>query len=214
MNLLHSVLAVFLLLTTGCAHHALRDVSPMAAVSWPADQGPHDGAQTEWWHVHAALEEPGTGEPLHVFVAFVVQRTDLDTVAGIPAWLGGNPVHAAYVKVQTRDRKWTADRVNIPDYPAARFVGDGLDLRHGGWRIAWEGQALVLRVGAGRHRLDLRLVPDGQPVLPGQDGLVEMAPGARHLWAQLDEMTVDDLVHALESLPPEAWDTLLDQAAE
>lgn len=192
MSRLMSAMAVVIaVVMTGCAHHALRDVGPLASADWAADQGPHDDAQTEWWHVHAALEEPGTGEPVHIFAAFVVQRTDLDTVAGLPAWLGGNPVHAAYVKVQTRDRKWTADRSNIPDYPMARFVGEGLDLRHGGWRIAWEGQTLVLRVGAGRHRLDLRLVPEGQPVLPGQDGLVELAPGARHLWMQHDNLRVE-----------------------
>jgi len=175
----------------GCSSHQLQDVGSLATASWEHDHGPHDNAQTEWWHVHAALEEPGTGEPVHVFAAFVVQRTDLDTVAGLPARLGGNPVHAAYVKVQTRDRKWTADRTNVPDYPMARFVGDGLDLRHGGWRVAWEGETLVLKVGAGRHRMELRLVPDGQPVLPGQDGLVELIPGSRHLWVQHDDMRVE-----------------------
>jgi len=191
MSLRTFCLALFAVLFTGCAHHQLRDVSPMAAVDWDASHGPHDDAQTEWWHVHAALEEPVTGEPVHIFAAFVVQRTDLDTVAGIPAWLGGNPVHTAYVKVQTRDRKWTADRNNIIDVPMARFVGDDLDLRHSGWRIAWEGETLVLRIGAGRHRMDLRLEPEGQPVLPGRDGLVELAPGARHLWAQHDNMKVE-----------------------
>jgi predicted secreted hydrolase len=179
------------LVLMGCASYQLQDVGSLAAADWATDHGPHDDAQTEWWHVHATLEEPGTGEPLHVFAAFVVQRTDLDTVAGLPARLGGNPVHAAYVKVQTRDRKWTADRINIPDYPMARFVGDGLDLRHGGWRVAWEGQTLVLRVGAGRHRLDLRFEPQGQPVLPGAEGLVELVPGSRHLWMQHDHMRVE-----------------------
>ena len=183
---------LFLVLLPGCArHHGLRDISPAAFVQWPQDHGPHPEAQTEWWHVHAALEEPGTGVPLHVFAAFVVQRTDLDSVAGVPAWLGPNPVHLAFVKVQTRDRKWTADRSNLPDLPAARFVGEGLDLRHGGWRVAWEGDCLVLKVGAGRHRLDLRLVPQGEPVLPGDVGLVEIPAGSRHLWAQLDGMQVE-----------------------
>jgi predicted secreted hydrolase len=175
----------------GCAHHQLRDVGTLAAADWMAEHGPHAQAQTEWWHVHAALEEPGSGEPVHVFAAFVVQRTDLDTVAGLPAWLGGNPVHAAYVKVQTRDRKWTADRSNIVDIPAARFVGEGLDLRHGGWRVAWEGQTLVLKVGAGRHRLELRMVPEGDAVLPGEDGLVELVPGSRHRWVQHDGLQVE-----------------------
>ena len=182
---------LMVLVLMGCASHQLQDVGSLATADWATDHGPHEQAQTEWWHVHATLEEPGTGEPLHVFAAFVVQRTDLDTVAGLPAWLGGNPVHAAYVKVQTADRKVTADRSNIPDYPVARFVGDGLDLRHGGWRVAWEGETLVLKVGAGKHRLDLRLVPEGQPVLPGEDGLVELVPGSRHLWVQHDNMRVE-----------------------
>jgi predicted secreted hydrolase len=175
----------------GCATHDLQDVGALGAVDWATDHRPHAEAQTEWWHVHAALEEPGTGEPLHVFAAFVVQRTDQDRVAGIPAAIGGNPVHAAYVKVQTRDKTWAADRNNIVDVPAARFVGDGLDLRHGGWRVAWEGETLVLKVGAGRHRLDLRLVPEGQPVLPGDGGLVELVPGARHNWVQHDGLRVE-----------------------
>ncbi len=38
--------------------------------------------------------------PSCIFAAFVVQRTDLDTVAGIPAWLGGNPVHTELLDTQ------------------------------------------------------------------------------------------------------------------
>jgi predicted secreted hydrolase len=181
-----ALLMMLMMVLAGCASHQLQDVGALADV----DHGPHDFAQTEWWHVHADLVEPGTGEAVHVFAAFVVQRTDLDRVVGLPAWLGGNPVHAAYVKVQTRDRKWTADRSNIPDHPMARFVGDGLDLRHSGWRVAWEGQTLVLKVGAGRHRLELRLDPVGEPVLPGDEGLVELVPGARHRWVQHSGMQV------------------------
>jgi predicted secreted hydrolase len=180
------ILSLLLVLLVGCAHHQLQDVGALADL----DHGPHEHAQTEWWHVHADLVEPGSGEPVHVFAAFVVQRTDLDRVAGLPAWLGANPVHAAYVKVQTRDRCWTADRSNIPDLPMARFVGEGLDLRHSGWRVAWEGQTLVLEVGAGRHRLELRLEPVGEPVLPGDEGLVELVPGARHRWVQHAGMQV------------------------
>jgi predicted secreted hydrolase len=182
---------ILALALAGCAMHDLRDIPPTARVDFAADQGPHERAQTEWWHVHADLVEPGTGEPLELFAAFVVQRTDLDTVAGLPAWLGANPAQTAFVKIQARDRKWTADRVNFPDLLAARFVGDGLDLRHNDWRIAWEGQSLVLRVGAGRQRLDLRLTPRSAPLLPGEGGLVEVPPGSRQLWAQVDDLAVE-----------------------
>ena len=186
-----ATLLAALLASMGCASFALRDIAPGTPVALPADHGPHDTAQTEWWHVHASLQDMETGEPLHLFAAFVVQRTDLDRVAGLPGRLGGNPVHTAYVQLVTRERRWGADRVNVPDWPAARFAGqEGLDLRHGDWRIAWEGDELLLSVNAGRHDLELQLQPTAEPVFPGEEGLVEVPAGSRHLWVQLETMQV------------------------
>jgi predicted secreted hydrolase len=173
-----------------CAHHRLAAVPEGATVALPADHGPHPEAQTEWWHVHADLSDLSTGEPVHLFAAFVVERTDLDRAAGIPVSLAVNPFQVAFVQVQTRDRTWTADRANFPDLFAARFAGDGLDLRHGRWRIAWEAGALVLEVGAGRHRMALTLVPTRPATRPGTGGRVELPPGSAHLWAQMEGMAV------------------------
>jgi len=188
--LLAPVLVTPVLMTTvACAHHPLRGLPVDAAVSMPADAAPHPGAQTELWHVHADLTDP-EGEPIHVFAGFVAQRTDLDFVGPVPVAWGVNPFHLALVRIQVGDDSWVADRSNFPDLPAARFKGDGLDLRHGDWRIAWEAGALVLEVGAGSQRLDLRLVPTRDPVTPGRDGLVELVPGSRHLWVQQEAMAV------------------------
>lgn len=174
----------------GCAHHRLAAIPEGATVRLPGDHAPHPEAQTEWWHVHADLADVATGEPVHLFAAFVVERTDRDRAAGIPVSLAVNPFHVAYVQVQTRDHTWTADRANFPDLLAARFVGDGLDLRHGRWRIAWEAGALVLEVGAGRHRMALTLVPTRPATRPGEGGRVELPPGSAHLWAQMEGMAV------------------------
>jgi predicted secreted hydrolase len=156
-------------------------------VQLPADHAPHPTAQTEWWHVHAELADQ-TGAPLYLFAAFVVQRTQLDRVLFVPASLAGRSVHAAYLKLQTEDRVLVADRVNFPDRFAARFVGEGLDVRHGRWRLAWEEEVLVLSVGLGRQHLELELRPTRPATLPGADGRVSLHHDAAHLWAQHERM--------------------------
>lgn len=179
-----------LLLSLACASR-LRLIPEGLGVDLPADDAPHRWAQTEWWHVHADLLDVATGEPLHVFVAFLVQRTDQDSVAGIPVSLAINPFHVAYVRVQAGDRAWVEDRESFPDFFAAGFLGDGAGVRHGGWELRWEHGSYALKAGAGPSRFELRFTPTGPATLPGDDGRVELRPGAGHLWAQRDQMRVE-----------------------
>ncbi len=179
-----------ILALVACAVHDLRAI-PVGATVGPHDDGPHDSAQTEWWHVHAELTDVETGEPLHLFAGFVVQRTDLDRVGFVPVPLGINPFHAAYVRLASEEEAWVADRENFPDFFAAGFLAeDELDLYHGDWRIRREGESVVLRVNAGPVKADLRLDPTRAATLPGEGGLVEMPPGSRHLWKQEEAMAV------------------------
>ena len=183
-------LALCLVLLCGCARHVLRSPLGGPPISFPADRAQHPWAQTEWWHLHASLVDAQSGEPVELFAGFIVQRTDEDRAAGVPARLFVNPLHVAYVRIQG-ERTLVADRVAFPDLFSARFVGDGLDLRHGDWRLAWDQGAWLLAVGAGRDRMDLRLEPTAPAVLPGQGGLVELEPGAgHHHWAQHEALRV------------------------
>ena len=77
-------------LLLACAVHDLRAIDLGVAVTLPDDHAPHDDAQTEWWHVHAELQDVQTGEPLHVFAGFVAERTDLDSVAFVPVPVSAN----------------------------------------------------------------------------------------------------------------------------
>lgn len=191
-----TALIAALLALPACAHFPLHATTePNIGV---ADQpGPHDDAQTEWWHVHADLHDTVTGESLHVLVIFVVQRTDLDRVVGLPLSAVVNPFHGAWVRIQDDDRSWTADRYNFPDLfaagfsepPGARF-GDTLDLHHGDWRVRWEHGVLVLEAGAGDQQVELKLVDTRAPATPGDHGLVELEPGAPHTWVQHEQMAV------------------------
>ncbi len=180
----------WLVLLLGCIQAPLR--SPLAGppISMPADQAPHPWAQTEWWHLHADLVDAESGESLEVFAGFIVQRTRRDRVVGVPVgWLVG-PLHVAWVRIRG-ERSLEADRVGFPDRFTARFVGDGLDLRHGDWSLAWDQGAWLLEVGAGRERVSLRFVPTAPAVMPGDGGLVELEPGGgHHHWAQHEALDV------------------------
>lgn len=178
-----------ILLLSACSMHDLRAVPPDAAVDPAADVGPHDDAQTEWWHVHARLRDVATGEPLDVFAGFVVERTDLDRVVVVPVPLGVNPFHAAFVRLATPDHAWTADRHSFPDFFSAGFRGDGLDVFHGDWRLREEAGAVVLAAGAGPARAELRMTRTRAPTLPGERGRVRIR-GASHLWQQDEGLAV------------------------
>jgi len=177
-------------LATGCTHHALRSPVDGPPIAFPADQAQHPWAQTEWWHLHASLVDSRSGEPVEVFAGFIVQRTERDRAVGIPAHWFVDPLHVAYVRIQG-DHTRETDRVGFPDLFTARFVGDGLDLRHGDWRLAWDQGAWVLRASAGRETMELRFEPTAPAVLPGDGGLVQLEPGGGwHHWAQHEDLRV------------------------
>jgi len=179
-------------LLLACAHAALVPVAPQARVDPLADLAPHEGAQTEWWHVHADLVDGATGEPVHVFAAFLAERTGDDHAGPLPVQPFVDPLWLAWVKVQTPTHTWVADRASFPDLFAAGAAREGLALHHGDWHLAWEHGALVLQVSAGPERLDLRLVPTRPPTLPGEGGNLVLRPGGgRSMWEQWEEMAVE-----------------------
>ncbi|MBT3218136.1 MAG: hypothetical protein HN348_03520 [Proteobacteria bacterium] len=174
--------------------HRLSAIEQGASVQ-PADHAPHSTAQTEWWHVHAELSDVATGEPLHLFGAFIVERTQLDWALFVPVAPFVNPFHSAVLKLQTKDETHVAHQVAFPDRFAARFRGDGLDLRHGSWRIAAEEGTVLYRASAGRQGVDLRLTPTRPAAHPGENGRVELRPGSAHLWEQMEQMDVQGRWH-------------------
>lgn len=177
-------------LVAGCATTGLHQVPEDARVSLPADHGPHDWAQTEWWHLHADVVDVETGEPMHLFAGFVVQRTDLDKVAGLPVAPVSNPYHLAYVQVVSADGAVSSARYGWPAIRKPRFVGDGLDLRHGGRRIAWDAGSVTLAARAGPHRVALRAETTRPATTPYDGKPIELVPGTRHLWYQDEGMHI------------------------
>lgn len=170
--------------------HRLSAIEQGASVELPIDHAPHPTAQTEWWHLHAEMADVATGEPLHLFAAFIVERTQLDRALIVPVAPFVNPFHTAMLKLQTAEDTLVAHQVAFPDRFAARFKGEGLDLRHGRWRIAAEEGTILFRGRAGGRAVDLRLTPTRPAAYPGDNGRVELRPGSAHLWTQMEQMAV------------------------
>ena len=177
-------------LIAGCATTSLHQVPKDAQVSLPQDHGPHPWAQTEWWHLHADVRDVETGEPLHLFAGFVVQRTELDRVAGLPVAPVADPYHLAYVQLVSAEGSRTSARYGWPALRKPRFVGEGLDLRHGGRRIAWDEGSVTLEARAGGQRVALRAEATRPATLPHDGRAIELVPGTRHLWYQDEGMRV------------------------
>lgn len=160
------------------------------------DEAPHDGAQTEWWHVHADLVEVGAAEPraLHVFAAFIVERTAGESVAGVPVSIVAPRFHTALVRLATDEGGWSADRHAFPDFWTASERAIDADrplrVRHGDWRLAWDQGSLILSVGAGPHAIDLVIDETRPATLPGDDGVVALRSGSTHRWVQREQMSV------------------------
>ncbi len=159
------------------------------------DEAPHADAQTEWWHVHADLVETGSADPreLHVFAAFIVERTKGESIAGIPVSMVAPRFHTALVQLQTDDGAWSADRHAFPDvWTASERDLDGerpLEVRHGDWRLAWDQGALVLSVGAGPDAIDVVFTETRPATLPGADGLVTLRSDSPHHWIQREQLS-------------------------
>lgn len=181
---------IVLVLTSGCARSTLHQVPVGATVELPQDHAPHEWAQTEWWHVHADVVDVATGEPLSVFAGFIMERTDLDRAAFIPIRLAINPYHAAYCQLFEDGRARAAGRYNFPLRFAARFVGDGLDLRMHKWRIAFDQGVVILKTRVGRDQIELRLTPTRPATLPGAGGRITLVPDTLHMWMQWENMEV------------------------
>jgi len=176
-----------------CASTHLHQVPAGERVELPNDHAPHEWAQTEWWHVHADVRDVETGEPLHLFAGFVVERTELDRAAGLPIAPLINPYQVAYVKLVSAGKSKTSARYNFPSLRPARFVGDRLDLRQAGQRVAAEDGAVTLEGRAGRHRVRLRLTATQPATLPGGGGETEVVRGTRQLWYQEERMAVSGM---------------------
>ena len=128
----------------------------------PADEEPHD-FQTEWWYFSLHLEAAdGARFALHQ-VLFQVREPN-----------SGRTLYVAQASVAdaAADAHAQGERLRIAPAPL-RGVEDGFAFEAGDWRMSGAGGQYSLRGSAGDYAFDLELTGGGEPLLHGENGLVD-----------------------------------------
>ena len=173
-SLLTTLMSVAVLLAVGCAAEPtatpipLPTLMPEPLVFFPADEAPHD-APIEWWYFNGMLRDDKGGEYGYHFVTFQSEGPPGVTPKLLQASLGDH----------RRGVHYTAEAGMLaPEQPQAT----GVDAETGGWRMTGNSQGYEMRFGfdtdGSSIALELRAVPQREPVLHGGTGLVHMGPEA------------------------------------
>lgn len=128
----------------------------------PADEAPHDFL-TEWWYFSLHVEaESGARFPLH-HVLFQVREPS-----------SGRTLYVAHASVAdaATGKHAQGERIRIEPAPLPA-AGDGFAFEAGDWEISGAAGDYRLRGGAGAYAFDLNLTGGGDPLLHGEDGLVD-----------------------------------------
>lgn len=145
-----------------------RAIRPADAtgIAFPADEGSHASALTEWWYLNGHLESRGIGpwkqKYGYEFTAFKV----------------GPLLHWAHVAItDVKGQKFRYARQFIKPSQAKDGVGK-VDLAYGEHTVTATGEGqYALSARFGEERLDLALVAKKAPLLIGGNGKIDMPEG-------------------------------------
>ncbi len=139
---------------------------------FPADHGPHDGFQHEWWYLTGNLETPSGrrfGYQFTLFrVALAPQAGDRPSAwAAHQVWMGHAALTDAQAGVHRADERFAREALGLAGARAAPFA-----VHLEGWRLAAaEDGTWQLQVEADEFALSLDLAALRAPVLQGEHGL-------------------------------------------
>lgn len=148
-------------------------------LSFPADHGAHPDHRIEWWYLTGWLAAPGVPE-------FGFQITFFQIRPGVAE---SNPSRFAphHLIIAHAAVAWPESGRLLHDARSARAgfglvearVGD-CDVRLDRWRLWREGTVFRAHIPAGEFELALNFGPTGAPLLHGDGGYSQKAPGAEH----------------------------------
>ncbi|MDB5748932.1 MAG: carotenoid 1,2-hydratase [Massilia sp.] len=159
---------------------AFAPVTPVRALSFPADFGAHPEFRTEWWYVTGWLKT-AAGKPLGFQVTFFRSRTEHDP-ANPSAFAPHQLVigHAA-VSDPAIGRLVHAERSAREGFGLAWAKAGDTDLKLDDWRMtrAPDGSYRV-SVRSNELTLELALAPTQPTLVQGENGYSRKGPAPRH----------------------------------
>jgi predicted secreted hydrolase len=174
---------------------AADEATPVAAISFPRDDGPHD-ALTEWWYYTGQIVSENGDAYGFEQVVFKAKR---GAIAGF----------ASHVAITDPHRpRFTYDQRAVFDDGTIARPGPGFDVAIGDWSMRGANGDDELRMNLAGYAYDLRLASDKPAVLHGGDGYIHSDPEtgsyyySRTRIAVTGTLTVDGVQ---SSVTGEAW---------
>lgn len=166
-----------LLLATAAALPAqYRSAMPGYQYSFPRDHFNHPDFQTEWWYYTGNLRD-AQGRELGFELTFFRQAVDRTTP---PATWAVRDIYLAHLALTdiTGRRFFHAERLNRSGPGLAGVDEATRRVWNGNWQVTWLGEAeLSLRAVDPRFSLSLTLKSRKPPVIHGENGISQKAPG-------------------------------------
>lgn len=169
--------ALFLWLPSSIAQY--QTAVPGYHYEFPRDHFNHPDFQTEWWYYTGNL----TAEDGHRFgfeLTFFREAVDRDP-ARSSAW-DIQDIYLAHLALSDLDggHFYHAERTNRSGPGLAGISAIEGKIWNGNWSALWQGDGLILTAYEDRFSFSLQLHPDKPPIVHGQNGISQKAPGPGH----------------------------------
>ena len=139
---------------------------------FPRDHGSHHEFQTEWWYFTGSVQDEA-GERFGYELTFFRFALAREMPADASRFRARDLIlaHFSITDVARGEFFLSEDLQRAAAGLAGAEAGD-LNVWMGDWSARADGDAFVLRAGnAGEHRIELRLVPERDPIRHGENGL-------------------------------------------
>lgn len=153
-----------------------RPALPGYRYQFPRDHFEHPAYRTEWWYYTGNVHSD-SGHRYGFELVFFRQGRRQD--AGTPSVWGIRDLYLAHLALTDIDgrRFLSHRRLNRAGPGIAGASFDQRRVWNGNWSARWEGDTQVLAAIAEGIELNLRLTPAKPPVIHGENGVSQKAPG-------------------------------------
>jgi predicted secreted hydrolase len=165
-------LLVFILLASVSHAEEFRKADRPWDWQFPRDHGSHPEFRTEWWYFTGSVaDEAGDRFGFELtFFRFALARE----MPEAPSRFRARDLILAHFTVTdvARGEFYLSEGLQRAAADLAGAEVGGLDVWMGDWSARADGDAFQLRAGdAGEHRIEMRLVPQREPIRHGENGL-------------------------------------------
>ncbi len=157
-----------------------KEALPGYSYEFPRDHFNHEDYRTEWWYTTGNLVA-ADGHHYGFELTFFRQGVDREEVKAEPWDI--RDLYLAHLALSDLDggQFYDTERTNRSGPGIAGVDANQQRIWNGNWEFRWNGASeILLRAADERFSLSLSLNPEKPPVIHGENGVSQKAPGAGH----------------------------------